>query len=167
MNITQNIAASLRKGAFPGLSSLKKLVLHGRISNLDFLPLQFHTVKHLKLWTNLRLYHQTIQLSRFKHLERLELDCVDDSFDNPGDTAGPVGKIELPHLQELVLNFKQAAIMKWEVPILQKLELRYIWGNGETLLPELPDVQTLHFSWYICRLEKSGEHSNCDKLSRQ
>jgi F-box-like len=157
--MAQNSAISLTEGAFPDLSALKRLALHGRIVDLDFLSLQFHTIERLELWTDLRLHHQTIQLSRFKHLERLEIECHSDFLDNPGDTIGPVGRIELPYLQELTLGFKQAAIMKWEVPILQKLQVRYMWRDGDSVLPELPDVRALHFSWHILRLEKSGERT--------
>jgi hypothetical protein len=50
--------------------------------------------------------------------------------------------------------------MNWEVPVLQKLEVEHMWKDGDTLLPWLPDVQTLHFHWdiwNIFRLEEFGE----------
>lgn len=151
---------------FPDLSSLEELDLEGTTTDLDLLTLDFSSIKRLSLCTNLRLYHGSLQLSRFTLLECLHVSCYDKIPIN--SAAGPIGKICLPLLQELTLQVNQATGIHWDVPVLQGLWI-FSKSKGD-MFPELPDVRTLHFCWVgwgaYLREEESqrAAHSRKDTL---
>jgi F-box-like len=135
------------------LSSLEELTLDSEVQNLNFLKLDFTSLKCLSLEISLRDPYQCLQLSQFASLEHLAVEGVSDSSSSDSESDDSfTGEITLPLLQTLTLSYRVNAAIAWNVPTLRLLRLNC---RAALLLDGLPDVQALHVCWKSSRGKQS------------
>jgi hypothetical protein len=139
---SQIMSSTKGPASFPNLSSLEDLTLSvGGVTDLDFLPLTFPSVKRLQMDTSIP---NSLQLSRFTNLE--SLDIYFKELSTNADSALEV--VHLPLLRDLTLHVYGSTKVEWRIPILRSLTIIGWFGDGSKVAPT---VRALHVIWNLVR----------------
>jgi hypothetical protein len=135
------VSPTQHHASFSDLSLLADLTLEGPTIDMDFLGLNFPSVRTLDMQTDIR---NSPQISRFTHLEYL--DILFTQFPFPTISNSALKPIHLPLLRRLTFHVYGSTRVEWHVPVLQRLK---IVGslNDESKAP--PNVRALHVRWTL------------------